>query len=161
MCFYSLVSSRTSTSTHIANFRWVHFCQHASLPNICRLSCSKIAWTKSAPMATNRWPMPRKGIEAGLTPLARRHAPFTPPPKRPISSDCSRQPQNCLSRCWASRDARHNVPHTPHRPLYRPHASPRAVGGRGYHHVLRPQSYGSIRGATLHWWWVPIMFLSF
>ena len=37
------------------------------------------------------------------------------------------------------------MPHTPHRPLYRPHASPRAVGGRGYHRLPRDQSYGSMQ----------------
>ena len=34
--------------------------------------------------------------------------------------------------------------HTPHRPRDRAHASPRAVGGRGFHRALRPHSYGSV-----------------
>ena len=62
---------------------------HASLPNISGLICSKTASTKSAPMATNRWPIPCKGTEAGLALSVRRHAPSTPPPKRPISPGCS------------------------------------------------------------------------
>ena len=63
--------------------------QHASLPNISGLICSKTASTKSAPKATNRWPIPCKGTEAGLVLSARRYAPSTPPLKCPISPGCS------------------------------------------------------------------------
>ena len=50
--------------------------------------------------------------------------------------------------CWlTSPAARHTVPHTPHRLSYRPHTSPRAVGGRGCHRTLRLHSYGYLKTA--------------
>jgi hypothetical protein len=84
-------------------------------------------------------------------------APATPPPV--VTRDhfmiflmnCSHQPtQPTRLHYWLPRaPTRHNVPHTPHWPFDYPHASPRAVGGRGCHRALRLQSHVSIRGTTL------------
>jgi hypothetical protein len=78
---------------------------------------------------------------------------------RSVEGACQRlcalvSPIICLQRCLrylTSPGARHNVPRTPHRPSHRPHASPRAVRGRGCHRALRPQSYASV--LCPHWIW--------
>ena len=75
----------------------------------------------------------------------------TPPLRHPPSAlsrlAAPASPKIAYQRRLAGCGGQHNVSHTLHRPLYRPHASPRAVGGRGCHHTLHLHSYNYLETA--------------